>query len=397
MRRFMGYAFQRVPGGRDFLLKRRLEGFVFLAIFFAFFGLLAHRMGVSNLLNTIMQTAYNLLTHTVFFIMGITVLSGALAKLFVEFGVIRIIEFFLRPLMRPLYNLPGVAALAAVLSFFSDNPAVITVAKDATIRRRLTDLELYSLPNFGTSLGMGLVVVTFMSSLGYFAAAMVGVVAAMVGGLASTRLMQFLIRKEFPNSKKEIQLLKELNRQEDELGFQSRGTVLDRFLNALLDGGKSGVDLGLAIIPGVLIICTLVSLVTFGPKDPAVGYQGLAGEGVPLLTLAAGHVQWLFTALFGFKIPELLAFPITSLGSVGAALSFVPMLIKQGAVGANEIAVFTAMGMCWSGFLSTYAAIYDTLGRREFMLRAVLSQLVGGICAGSVAHFVWVGLAYFSF
>ena len=82
----------------EFLAKRRYEAFVFILIFFGFFGYLGHVMGVTNLLNTIMNTAWDLLMNTVFFIMGITVLSGALGKLMIEFGVVRLLEFILAPL-----------------------------------------------------------------------------------------------------------------------------------------------------------------------------------------------------------------------------------------------------------------------------------------------------------
>ncbi|MCV5540152.1 hypothetical protein OFN30_32975, partial [Escherichia coli] len=51
-----------------------------------------------------------------------------------------------------------------------------------------------------------------------------------------------------------------------------------RILNSLLDGGKSGVELGMAVIPGVLIISTFVMLLTFGPGDK--GYTGEAFQGV---------------------------------------------------------------------------------------------------------------------
>ena len=93
-----------------FLTKRRLEAVLFLLVFFGIFGALARFMGLSNMLNTIMQTSYSLLLQTVFYIMGITVLTGALGSLLIEFGVIRLLEFILRPLMKPLFNLPGVAA-----------------------------------------------------------------------------------------------------------------------------------------------------------------------------------------------------------------------------------------------------------------------------------------------
>ena len=69
-----------------------MESFVFLAIFLAVFGLLASKMGMINMLNTMMQTAYQLLLDTVFYIMAIAVLAGALSGLFTEFGIVAIIN-----------------------------------------------------------------------------------------------------------------------------------------------------------------------------------------------------------------------------------------------------------------------------------------------------------------
>lgn len=376
--------------GSGFLKRRRFEGIIFLVLFLGFFSWMGHRMGMSNMLNTIMQTAFQLLTNTVLFIMAITVLSGALAKLFVEFGVLRLLEFILKPLMRPLYRMPGVASLAPIMAFFSDNPAIISLAQDKSFKSYFTPRELVSLPNFGSMMGMGLVVVTYMSSKGFFGAAMVGLAGAMVGGIISTRLMQFFVRKELPAHVEEEAALPEATPPQEVIAFQTAGRVFDRFLNAILDGGKSGVDLGLAIIPGVLIISTFVTILTFGPKDLQVGYQGLAGEGVPVLTYLAGKISWFFAHLYGFQNAELVAFPVTSLGSVGAALSLLPGFIGKGLLGGNEVAVFTAMGMCWSGFLSSFSAIYDAIGYRSLTSRSLLAQTCGGLCAGIAAHFIFV-------
>lgn len=378
-----------------FLRSRRVEALVFLAVLSVFFGSLGWRMGSANLLNSIMATAFDLLTNTVFFIMSITVLSGALAKLFIEFGVLRLVEYVLRPLMRPLYNLPGVAALASVMTFLSDNPAIMSIAHDKNFRSYFTDRELASLPNFGTAFGMGLIVVTYMTSLGYFSAAMLGVAGAALGGVVATRLMQRLCRSEFPTLSDEQRRQREASADEGQIAFRSEGSFFERFLNSILEGGKSGVDLGLAIIPGVLIISTLVILITFGPKDPSVGYQGLAGEGVPVLPWVVGKMGFLFRWLFGFEHAELIAFPVTSLGSVGAALSLFPEFLKSGFIGGNEVAVCTGMGMCWSGFLSTYTAMYDALGMRRCLGRAIVSQVIGGVCAGAIAHFLWLLVSLF--
>lgn len=369
----------------NFLLNRRYEAFIFLIVFFGFFLFLGTKMGTANMLNTIMNTAWDLLMNTVFFIMGITVLSGALGRLMIEFGVVRLLELILAPLMRPLFNLPGVAALAGLLTFFSDNPAIITLANDKNFRTYYKKKELVSLTNFGTAFGMGLIVLTFMSGLGFFVAALIGFSGTIIGAIVSTRFMQYFIRNEKGMNEK-------LEEQDEnvELSFKTSGGVFLRFLNSILDGGKEGVNLGLAIIPGVLIISTLVMITTFGPKDAAIGYQGLAYEGVPVLPDIAGAVWWLFEGLFGFKQPELIAFPITSLGAVGAALSLVKTFFAQGYVGGNEIAVFTAMGMCWSGYLSTHTAMLDTLKFRQLTSKALLAHTIGGVIAGTFAHYLYL-------
>lgn len=372
----------------NFLLKRRYEALVFLIVFFGFFGFLSSKMGTSNMLNTLMNTAWDLLMNTVFYIMGITVLTGALGALLIEFGVVRLLEKILSPLMRPLFNLPGVASLAGLMTFFSDNPAIIGLANDKNYSRYFLKRELVSLTNFGTAFGMGLIVLTYMSGLGYFQASLVGLAGAVIGAIVSTRIMQRLIRNDFVDESKMKK--KTIDQKEENISFKSEGGIFMRFLNSVLDGGKTGVDLGLSIIPGVLIISTAIMVLTFGPKDASIGYQGLAYEGVPILPYLAGKIDWFFMALFGFEHPEFIAFPITSLGAVGAALSLAKAFTEQNLINGNAIAVFTAMGMCWSGYLSTHTAMLDTLGYRKLTSKALISHTIGGAVAGIVAHYLFV-------
>ena len=368
-----------------FLAKRRIEAGVFLLIFFGFFGFLGGKMGLPNMMNTIMQTAYSLLLETVFYIMAITVVSGALGNLLVEFGVVRLIEVVLRPLMKPLYNLPGVAALGGVMTFLSDNPAIISLSKDAHFARYFKKYQLISLTNFGTAFGMGLVVIMFMMGKGYLSAALVGLLGAVIGSIVSTRLMQRFILKSNPELDAEIS---EKEGDEEKISFKSEGSAFLRFLNAILDGGKSGVEIGLAIIPGVLIISTVVMMLTFGA--PEGGYNGGAYEGIALLPYLAGKIDFVFKWLFGFESPQLVAFPITALGAVGAALGLIPRFIQEGIINGNAIAVFTAMGMCWSGYLSTHTAMLDSLGFRSLTSKAILAHTVGGLVAGVAAHWLYV-------
>jgi hypothetical protein len=369
---------------------RTVSALVCLAIVVGLFTYMGVVMGAANMLNTIMRTAHDLLLNTVFYLMGICVITGALGKLFVEFGVVDLIEKLLRPLMKPLFNLPGVASLGAIMTFLSDNPAIITLSKDKRFASYFKKYQYISLTNFGTAFGMGLIVIIFMISQGYFFEPLVGLFGAFVGCIVTTRLMQHFVIKAYPAYKKEDVVSDEelvaLNAEPEHI--EEKGAFL-RTLNALLDGGKNGVEVGLAIIPGVLIISTLVMMLSFGP-DSAGAYTGVAYQGTELLPWLANKIDWFFKAIFGFNDPHQIAFPITALGAVGAALSLVPNFLSQGWIDSNAIAVFTAIGMCWSGFLSTHTAMLDSLGYRELTGKAILSHTIGGLVAAIVAHWTIV-------
>ena len=382
---------QKLKRPLKFTTKRGFEAFLFLILFFAFFGLLAWKMTLPKMLNTFMQTAYHLLLETVFYIMAICVLMGAISKLLIEFGVVRLLENILRPLMKPLYNLPGVAALGALMTFMSDNPAIITLAHDRNFNRYFKKYQLVSLTNFGTAFGMGLVVIAFMTGLGYGKGALVGLAGAVVGSIVSTRLMQRMTLKSFPELDTPVD--ENDTGDEQQISFKSEGGVFLRFLNSLLDGGKDGVGIGLAIIPGVLCISTLVMMLTFGPSGENGEYMGVAYEGVPVITWIANKINIIFEWLFGFKSGALISFPMTALGAVGAAIGLVPRFISEGIINNNAIAVFTAIGMCWSGFLSTHAAMLDSLGYRKLIGKAITAHAIGGLMAGIAAHWLYVLLA----
>ena len=377
---------------QKFVTRRSMEAGVFLLIFFLFFGGLAYKMTLPKMLNTFMQTAYHLLMETVFYIMAICVLMGAISRLLTEFGVVRLVEVILRPLMKPLYRLPGVAALGAIMTFLSDNPAIISLSKDQNFSHYFKKYQLVSLTNFGTAFGMGLVVVAFMTGLGFAKGALVGLAGAIIGSIVSTRLMQRFTLKSYPELNTPV--CEGSEGDEQQISFKSEGGVFLRFLNSLLDGGKDGVSIGLAIIPGVLCISTLVMMLTFGPSGAKGTYAGVAYEGVPVITWLADKVNFIFEWLFGFQSPELISFPITALGAVGAALGLLPRFVAEGIINNNAIAVFTAMGMCWSGFLSTHAAMLDSLGYRKLISKAIIAHTFGGLAAGIAAHWLYVLLAF---
>lgn len=365
-----------------------LNGVICLVIVIGFFTYLGVSMGMANMLNTVMKTAHDLLINTVFYLMSICVLMGALSRLFAEFGVVSILEKLLRPLMKPLFNLPGVASLGAVMTFLSDNPAIISLSKDKRFSKYFNKYQLISLTNFGTAFGMGLIVIVFMMGQGFFKESLIGLFGAFCGCIVSTRLMQRFTLKAFPQYLTE-EACEGIEEEEAEEKEEEKKSLFTRILDCLLDGGRSGVEVGMSIIPGVLIISTFVMILTFGPSASGA-YTGAAYEGVEILPWLADKIDFVFKALFGFNDPHLVAFPITSLGAVGAALSLVPNFVANGWADGNAIAVFTAIGMCWSGFLSTHTAMLDSLGYRELTPKAILAHTIGGLAAAFAAHWSYV-------
>lgn len=369
------------------------EGFICLALFMGFFILLGKKMGTVNMFNTMMNTSYYLLMNVVFYLMALAVLAGAIAALFSEFGIVAIINKILSPLMKPLYDLPGAAALGMVTTYLSDNPAIISLAQDNGFKRFFKKYQLPALTNMGTAFGMGLIITTTMITKApkgesFVGAALIGNLGALFGSIVSVRIMMIFTKKEYGT---EARAYEDGDESFDILSQREirEGSVGSRLLESLLEGGKSGVDLGLAIIPGVLIICTIVFMLTYGAA-PSGEYTGAVKEGVGLLPWIGSKLSFIINPLFGFTSSEAIAFPITALGSAGAALGLVDDFVKNGFIGANDIAVFTAMGMCWSGYLSTHVAMMDSLGCRKLTGKAILSHTIGGFCAGISAHWLYM-------
>ena len=368
-----------------------LETFVFLGIFFLIFGLMARKMGTPLMFKTMMATAHDLLLNTVFFIMAMAVIAGAISALLSEFGAIALINKIFAPLMKPLWGMPGASVTGAVATYLSDNPAIIPFAKDKRFTSFFKKYQVPALCNLGTAFGMGLIVTMFMMGQGegFIKAAIIGNIGAILGSIISVRLMLRQTKKYYGDEAEEPAIeLAEGDDRPDKVRIVRDGNMFQRVLDTVLEGGKTGVEMGLAIIPGVLIVCTFVMMLTF--KMPAGGYTGAAYEGVGFLPWLGEKLTFILEPLFGFHSAEAIAFPITALGAVGGAISLVPEFLKSGLIGANDVAVFTAMGMCWSGYLSTHIGMMDALGARKLSSKAIVSHTIGGIAAGIIAHYLFL-------
>ncbi len=370
-----------------------LETFIFLGLFIALFGVIGSIMGGINMINTMMNTAYALLTDTVFYIMSIAVLAGAISGLFSEFGVIAMMNKLLSPLMKPIYDMPGASIIGVFATYLSDNPAILTLAEDKNFRRYFKKYQFPALTNLGTAFGMGLIITAFMigipnpSGENFILAVIVGNIATIIGSIVSTRLMLRYASKIY--GKTEMCIPSDDNVSKDDINYRiiRSGNIGTRFLDSMLTGAKSGVDMGLAIIPGVLIICTIVIMLTNGPSPD--GYTGAAYEGIAFLPWIGEKLKFVLVPLFGFSSPEAISVPLTSLGAAGAAIGLVPRMVETGIVHANDIAVFTAMSMCWSGYLSTHVAMMDSLKCSHLTGKAIFSHTIGGLIAGISANWLF--------
>ena len=342
-------------------------------------------MGLANFFSTIMATAHDLLINTVLFIMAITVLAGAFGSFLAEFGILALLNRVLAPGIKLLWRLPGCSALGAISTYVSDNPAIIALSKDESFIDYFEDYQKPALANFGTSFGMGLVVTAFMMSQGFFKEALIGNLGAVIGSVVSTRIMLHFTRREF-SIDKHHKTSKD-NPESYKYRTVRDGNLFQRVLDSLLEGGKNRLEIGAQIVPGVLIICTMVLMMTF---DGGAGYDGSAYQGIPILPKVGEFLAWPLKILFGFTSPNAIAFPITALGAVGAALALIPNFISEGMITGNDIAVFTAIGMCWSGYLSTHIAMMDSLGFRNLTTKAILSHTIGGVAAGVFAHYMFL-------
>lgn len=369
--------------------------FICLVVIAALFILLGSVMGMSNMFSTMFNTAHDLILNTIWYLTGVLVLTGALVSLMSEFGIIALLNKILSPLMKPFYGLPGAASLGVLTCYMGDSPAIVSLGRDRGFIKYFSLSQRATLSNLGATFAMGLTVTTFMlgvsKSSDMVLAVLVGNIAAVCASIISVRLMSICSKKYYGSSANE--LLQSAGEEEDDYNiFTERkireGGIFNRVMSALLDGGKSGVEIGISIIPGNVIICTLVMMLTRTAGGD--GYTGAAMQGIGLLPAIAEKISFILEPMFGFTSAEAIAFPCTAVGSVGASLGLVSDFLANHLIGANDIAVFTAMGMTFSGYLSVHVAMMDALDCRELAGKAVLTHTVAGLCAGIIAHWLFV-------
>jgi uncharacterized membrane protein (Fun14 family) len=368
------------------------ETVVALALVSVAFGAFAWKMGLAHMFGTMMATAHDLILNTVLFLMGVIIIAGAFTALLSEFGVVSIANRALSPLMKPLFGLPGATSVGVVATYLSDNPAIMPLSADKGFLKYFKRWQVTTLVNLGTVFGMGLIVTTFMlsqSSAGepLGRAVLLGNIGAILGGIVGVRLMGHFGKKRYGTAADVVS-----GAEEGYDILRSRevrpGNVPQRALQALLDGGRHGVKTGLDIMPGVIIITTTVMMLAYGPGDE--GYTGAAYQGIAFFPWIGAQLSFIIEPLFGLSNPEAIAFPVTSLGSVGAAIAMVPQFLETGVIGAKGICVFTAIGICNAGFLSTHVGMMDGINERGLTNMAIATHFAAGLCAGIFGHVLFL-------
>lgn len=370
-----------------------IEGIICLILLIGFFAILGTKMGFINSISTLLNTAYDLLVNTVFYIMAIAVVAGAIASILAEFGVIALVNKLLSPLMKPIYGLPGASVMSIFTTYLSDNPAVLTLADDKRFRRYFKKYQLPALTNIATAYGMGLIVTVYMMGLpnpnneNFVLAAIIGNIGAIIGSIVSVRLMLMKTKRIYGTT---MEAEEDNSSTYDILEYREvrEGTIGERLMNSMLEGGASGAKVGFDIIPGVLVICSFVMILTNTTSESGI-YTGAAYEGIGLLPWIGEKISFVTKPLFGFTSPSAISVPITALGAAGAAIGLVPNMVIQGMAKGHDVAVFTAMCMCWSGYLSTHVAMMDGLKFRNLTGAAILCHTIGGICAGIAANWLF--------
>lgn len=363
----------------------------FILAVMAYFGAV---MGPGTMFSVIMKTAHDLLLNTCLYIMGVAVLAGAVSSVFSEFGVTALLNKVISPIMRPLFKLPGASALGAVTCFFSDNPAIVLLAKDPSYAKYFKKYQWATMINFGTTFGMGIIItggILGIQSGRYAASVAVGLVCAILGGILSNWILMYKTKQLYGTEAEVGEEYLSAETDQAPKGYRKvrEGNAFQRGMNAVFDGGKTGVELGLGIIPGVIVFTTLVMILTNGPSvvEGKEVYLGAAYEGVGLLTYIGEKISFILTPMFGFANPEVLALPLTALGACGASIAGAKAMADNGLLNGHDMAVYFAIAYCWAGFLSSHASIADAMKIREVTTFALFAHFVGGLFAGLIANY----------
>lgn len=352
-------------------------------------------MGVSNFASCVMKTAFDLLVNTCFYIMAIAVIMGALASLLTEFGVTALVNRLLSPLMKPLFGLPGCFSLAALACFLSDCPAGIPFVNDRGFARYIKRYHAVAVNCLGYTFGMNLIVSAFFIAKGpqFIPAVVIGNICCFIGGIVAVRLMLRVAIKEYGRDAEAVDFLDEGGAAHFVPGMREihPGGVVDRILACVNEGGKKGVKLGLDIVPGVLVLCTIVMILTFGPStvDGVKVYTGAAYEGIALLPKIGEYLSFILTPLFGFSTPANISLPLVSLGAVGSAMGVASTLYDQGLSNIHDITTFIAIGCCYAGFLGGVAFMMEAVKAKQLTLKCAACQAIGGLVAGVLANYVY--------
>ena len=153
---------------------------------------------------------------------------------------------------------------------------------------------------------MGLIVTIFMMGLtspsgeNFILAAIIGNIGAIIGSIVSVRLMLLHTKKVYGT---ELEAEESHGNEYDIVEYREvrEGNIAERIMDTILEGGASGVKVGFAIIPGVLIICSIVMILSNSVPETGV-YTGAAYEGVNFLPWIGEKISFITTPLLDLPL-----------------------------------------------------------------------------------------------
>ncbi|NLM13159.1 MAG: sporulation integral membrane protein YlbJ [Epulopiscium sp.] len=159
--------------------------------------------------------------------------------LLIELGVVRFIGILFEPIMRPIFNVPGVGAFAWIMGLISGYPVGAKITADLRTKGQITQAEAQRLVAFSNNSGplfiLGAVSVGMLSNPG------VGIFLLGIHYLSSFSvglLFRFYNRENIRTSKRNKQLFKEAFKQftlEQKNQSKKMGTVLKESIMHSMD------------------------------------------------------------------------------------------------------------------------------------------------------------------
>ena len=314
-------------------------------------------------------------------VLGIILVGAVFMPMLLNYGVLEIIGAVLEPLMRPLFKIPGKAALDAVSSFVSSSSLGVMITNRLWKQDTYTDKEMVSIMTGFSAVSIGFAqLVIETAGCGDQFVKIYGLSFVMVF------IMAFVMMRIPPISKKADKYHSGREQTAEDLkdAKYTARTIPLGFERAIKRAGISrGIvkDVTLSLKDAALVVPQVLTMLS------AIGVSAMIiAEYTPIFTWIGYIFQPLLQLL---QVPD--AAEIAACMPIGIAEMFLPVLIIQGKVAtlAYEARAFVCLvSMCQIIFFSETATVMlatkSPISFKEiiicFLERTILAMPLAAIC-----------------